>query len=216
MRTATPIRDCGLEPRDRIGLRATTTTNCIGSLYRARYYDPIRGRFVSEDPIQFRGGLNFYQHTDNSPVTFRDPSGLLVQGVYSKATGQLAVVDLDTREAVTIQVESGGKPFGDPIPNGSYDILEQQRNPGEYRLDKQDRTPYDDIDDATGRNHFRLHHPGRTIGCIAAKDWEQWDKLYELIQRTKTDQVPDNFRPWWKFWPTQRRWLRHFGTVTVE
>ena len=98
----------------------------------------------------------------------------------------------------------------------NHNILEQQRNPGEYRLDKQDRTPYDDIDDATGRNHFRLHHPGRTIGCIAAKDWQEWNKLYDLIENTKTDVVRDNFKPWWKFWPTQSGALRHFGTLTVQ
>ena len=27
--------------------------------YRARYYDPKIGRFISEDPIGFRGGVNF-------------------------------------------------------------------------------------------------------------------------------------------------------------
>ena len=28
--------------------------------YRARYYDPRLGRFLSEDPIGFWGGVNFY------------------------------------------------------------------------------------------------------------------------------------------------------------
>jgi hypothetical protein len=149
-------------------------------------------------------------------VSFRDPSGLLVRGVYNRATGQLTVVDLDTKQTITIQAESGGKPFGDPIPNGSYDILEQQRNLGEYRLDRQDSRPYDDIDEVTVRSHFRLHHPGRTIGCIAPKGWEEWSAMYDLIARTKTDLVCDNFKPWWKFWPTQPRSLRHFGTLTVQ
>jgi RHS repeat-associated protein len=27
--------------------------------YRARYYDPRVGRFISEDPIEFAGGTNF-------------------------------------------------------------------------------------------------------------------------------------------------------------
>jgi RHS repeat-associated protein len=42
--------------------------------YRARYYDPQIGRFISEDPIQ--GGLNFYAYVKNDPVRFTDPSGL--------------------------------------------------------------------------------------------------------------------------------------------
>jgi RHS repeat-associated protein len=184
--------------------------------YRARYYDPTRSRFISEDPIQLRGGLNFYQYAANSPAIFRDPSGLLVQGIYNKRTGRLTVTDLDTGRSITVQVESGGKPYGDPIPNGSYDILEQQRNPAEYRLDKRDSTPYDDIDDVTGRSHLRLHHPGRTIGCIAAKDWDEWNTLYDLIEHTKTDVVPDYYKPWWKLWPTPAGSLRHFGTLTVQ
>jgi RHS repeat-associated protein len=42
---------------------------------RARYFDPAEGRFVSEDPIQFIGGVNFYRYTRNNPVVRTDPSG---------------------------------------------------------------------------------------------------------------------------------------------
>lgn len=44
--------------------------------YRARWYDPQVGRFISEDPARFRGGLNWYAYVDNDPVNFRDPTGL--------------------------------------------------------------------------------------------------------------------------------------------
>ena len=44
--------------------------------YRARYYDPSAGRFTGEDPIQFRGGVNFYTYVRNSPVNFLDPTGM--------------------------------------------------------------------------------------------------------------------------------------------
>jgi RHS repeat-associated protein len=44
--------------------------------YRARYYDPITGRFVSEDPIGFDSGdVNFYAYVGNNPVNANDPSG---------------------------------------------------------------------------------------------------------------------------------------------
>ena len=43
--------------------------------YRARYYNPAFGRFISEDPIGFRGGANLYAYADNSPITFTDPYG---------------------------------------------------------------------------------------------------------------------------------------------
>jgi RHS repeat-associated protein len=50
--------------------------NPSGSYYRARYYDPSTGRFLSEDPMDFEGGVNFYAYVSNSPVELNDPFGL--------------------------------------------------------------------------------------------------------------------------------------------
>ena len=44
--------------------------------YRARYYDPTSGRFLSEDPMQFAAGVNFYTYAGNRPVLSKDPFGL--------------------------------------------------------------------------------------------------------------------------------------------
>ncbi|HXJ87334.1 MAG TPA: RHS repeat-associated core domain-containing protein [Candidatus Binatia bacterium] len=44
--------------------------------YRARYFDPSNGRFLSEDPIRFGGGTNSYRYVTNNPVVFSDPLGL--------------------------------------------------------------------------------------------------------------------------------------------
>ncbi|BAZ08411.1 FG-GAP repeat-containing protein [Calothrix sp. NIES-4071] len=44
--------------------------------YRARYYDPAVGEFISEDPIGFAGGdANLYRYVANSPVNGTDPTG---------------------------------------------------------------------------------------------------------------------------------------------
>lgn len=44
--------------------------------YRARYYDPETGRFISEDPIGFEAGdLNQYRYVYNIPAMFADPEG---------------------------------------------------------------------------------------------------------------------------------------------
>lgn len=44
--------------------------------YRTRYYDPAAGRFISEDPIGFKGGIDFYTYVTNRPVNLTDPTGL--------------------------------------------------------------------------------------------------------------------------------------------
>jgi RHS repeat-associated protein len=44
--------------------------------YRARYYDPVEGRFIQRDPMGFRGGINLYSYVDNSPILYGDPFGL--------------------------------------------------------------------------------------------------------------------------------------------
>jgi len=62
---ANPFQYTGREFDPETGLR----------YYRARYYDPSVGRFLSEDPIGFRTGLNFYAYTRNNPALLADPFG---------------------------------------------------------------------------------------------------------------------------------------------
>ncbi|MGO2258341.1 MAG: RHS repeat-associated core domain-containing protein [Hafnia alvei] len=44
---------------------------------RHRYYDPIIGRYITQDPIGLSGGFNLYSYAVN-PVQFYDPLGLAV------------------------------------------------------------------------------------------------------------------------------------------
>jgi len=44
--------------------------------FRARWYAPELGRWLSPDPVGLEGGLNLYEFCGNDPVNYRDPSGL--------------------------------------------------------------------------------------------------------------------------------------------
>jgi hypothetical protein len=54
--------------------------------FNARYYDPITGRFLTEDPS--RKGVNWYAYCENDPVNMTDPTGRLpVDDVANTARG---------------------------------------------------------------------------------------------------------------------------------
>jgi len=58
--------------------------------YRARWYDPQIGRFISEDPIGLAGGINQFAYVGNSPQNAKDPSGLYDIDVHYYLTYYLA------------------------------------------------------------------------------------------------------------------------------
>jgi RHS repeat-associated protein len=44
--------------------------------YRTRYYDPLAGRFLTEDPTGILGGINYYDYALNDVANLNDPLGL--------------------------------------------------------------------------------------------------------------------------------------------
>ncbi len=43
---------------------------------RHRYYDPVVGSYINQDPIGLMGGTNPYGYVRNSPVNLADPLGI--------------------------------------------------------------------------------------------------------------------------------------------
>jgi RHS repeat-associated protein len=79
--------------------------------YRARYYDPGIGRFISVDPMSFEAGdTNLYRYVFNSPTQWTDPSGkilplLLGMVVYGAIFGAVTTAAY----GVASHIESGGR-----------------------------------------------------------------------------------------------------------
>ncbi|MBE1161502.1 RHS repeat-associated core domain-containing protein [Dyella acidiphila] len=59
--------------------------------YRARYYSPTMGGFISEDPLGFDGGQeSFYAYADGDPLDYNDPLGLFPFGSPAPVTGPMS------------------------------------------------------------------------------------------------------------------------------
>jgi RHS repeat-associated protein len=60
------------------GLYDGRPTDADGLIYmRARYYDPVSGRFLSEDPVATPGGGSRYTFAGGDPLNWVDPMGTM-------------------------------------------------------------------------------------------------------------------------------------------
>jgi len=63
--------------------------------YRARYYDPAILRFLSEDRIGLKGGINTYTYVSGNPLSFVDSLGLAKSGRTEEIPGTNTTVRID-------------------------------------------------------------------------------------------------------------------------
>jgi RHS repeat-associated protein len=91
--------------------------------YRARYYKPSLGRFISEDPIGFDSGSNLYAYAMDSPTNLTDPYGTCVGPLIELlpwcveagiTTGEAAWTGVTAAEAVYLGTWLGNKYSSDP------------------------------------------------------------------------------------------------------
>src|ERR1035437_1259485 len=89
--------------------------------YRARYYNPDAGRFMSEDPIGLLGGLNQYAYVRNNPITLTDPMGLS-GGVTQFAYGVLNLIGGLTALGIGGELAQTGLGFLPGLATASYGL----------------------------------------------------------------------------------------------
>ena len=120
--------------------------------YRARWYDPQLGRFISEDPIGLAGGINQFAYVGNDPQNRKDPSGLYEIDVHyyltyylAKKTGcftdaeakLIAIADQYSDENPATAPDLGIKDF-----RGTPDYEQQQKNMDFHSLHPGSHQPY--------------------------------------------------------------------------
>ncbi|WP_349335061.1 RHS element core protein [Escherichia albertii] len=135
---------------------------------RHRYYDPLQGRYITQDPIGLDGGLNPYPYSLN-PIEYIDPLGLeqlLLPSPGQKAAGQSCVIAPLTKQPIgsfavdskgnAMAVPIGGKVIGYPPnkinPPGIHTTYANGSNM--YRLDPLGHPP------VNTKPHAHAHLPG--------------------------------------------------------
>lgn len=116
--------------------------------YRARWYDPDLGRFISEDPIGLAGGVNSYAYVRNNPVKRTDPFGLYEIDVHYYLTYYLAIKTgcFSDREARLIA--NGNQNTDEDIDKSPWlGVRRRQRRVNElyHALHRGSREPYLDF-----------------------------------------------------------------------
>lgn len=94
---------------------------------RARYYDSVSSRFISEDPLgTFPGNTNLYTYAQNNPIHGTDPSGRIVMfaipALYFAVEVGLSIYDAyDTVSTLVDTCRSAGEvACGRPVGARSY------------------------------------------------------------------------------------------------
>jgi RHS repeat-associated protein len=108
------------EPKDDVGFTGHKFDTDLGLSYmQARYYDPVIGRFYSNDPSSFSNVHNFnrYAYANNNPYKFIDPDG---RDSFLVGRGLNAAKGLAGYVAGHLYVVSGAKFAGDTGPNVRY------------------------------------------------------------------------------------------------
>ncbi len=142
--------------------------------YRARYYDPVEGRFISKDPIGYTGGINVFAYVQNNPVNRTDPAGLS-DLAFDRGAGTLTVFDSQGNQVAQFPAGNNTTSTSNgPWPNGTYDFSHYNRHP-----ESGPTGPYGSngnfVFNVPGRTGMGVHSGRRgpqskTLGCIRTTD----------------------------------------------
>ena len=116
--------DSGSVAADYVSYTAREAERDLGIYYyRARYYDPLTGRFMARDPLGFAAGdVNLYRYVGNNPVSFRDPLGLVQFGPGGGVIGLLQDILSSALNSIAnaSEADCNGDFWWDRLEQGRY------------------------------------------------------------------------------------------------
>ncbi|RUL77760.1 RHS repeat protein [Dyella choica] len=162
--------------------------------YRARYYSPVMGGFIGEDPTAFAGGqLSFYAYVGGNPISYNDPSGLLLAPAAGSALANAIA------RAAAVDAMGGGPedPLGDAAAAGTFigtligaaidgaiDSIEYRANYREYKRICNEKAP-NGLNDPCERAKWEL---SKALRCKAARQ-AFTDKWYQGVDAAHDPQL---------------------------
>jgi RHS repeat-associated protein len=156
--------------KDDVGYTGHKFDTDLGLSYmQARYYDPVIGRFYSNDPIGFRDvhSFNRYAYANNNPYKYTDPNGEAAQfalrggwavgGAINTVTYHVAGITLSTMLANAVwdivhneSSESDAKPKIHEGKQGKHDPKHNNFDPEKGRSELTHDDPQGLLDEGSG------------------------------------------------------------------
>jgi RHS repeat-associated protein len=167
--------------------------------FRARWYEPVTGRWLSNDPIGISGGLNQYVFCANDPVNYIDPSGLWTEKGHNKlgryGGGKFDYAKLDRNYPATLTNPGGHfKKIGDAVHNAMEAARYGESEEFEYAVHEvQDYYSHRGAGITTPGEHVRHGTSPDNPNSEKKRDrYKEADKITRMLEDIWDDYNPPN------------------------